>query len=112
MSFIIGLFIFWNLNKNTFIILDDEERELFIEDNTEEISNEVYKTIISIDFGSSYSGFAIGYAENSIESKIENIQPTTIVIKRDNLEGYKYGNEAENFMNEPRTDEYIYILIG
>ena len=108
-SFIIGLYIFYNLNKKTFIILDDEESELFIEDNTEEISNKVYKSIISIDFGSSYSGFAIGNAENSIESKIENIQPTTIVIKRDNLEGYKYGNEAENFMNEPRTDEYIYF---
>ena len=108
-SIIIGYIIINNLNKNEYIILDDEESETFEEDNFEEVGNKKYKAIISIDFGSSYSGFAIAFGENTIESKLENIQPTTIVILKNNLKGYKYGNDAENFMNEQRSDEYIYF---
>ena len=40
---------------------------------------------------------------------MENIEPTTIVILKSNLKGYKFGKEAENFMKEQRTDEYIYF---
>ena len=95
--------------KEKYIILDDEDGEVFIEDNTNELNEKKSKAIISIDFGSSYSGFAIAFAENSIESKVENIQPSTIVIQKNNLKGYRYGNDAENFMNEPRSDEFIYF---
>ena len=85
------------------------KKMIFIEDNNEEILNKKYKAIISIDFGSSFSGFSIAYGENAIESKLENIQPTTIVIVKNNLTGYRYGYDAENFMNEPRSEEYIYF---
>ena len=77
-----------NPKKNVPIILDDGESEYFLEDIVEKISKETYEVIISIDFGSSYSGFAVGYSKNTIEAKPENIQPTTIIIKRDNLKGY------------------------
>ena len=100
LSIIIGKIIIFNLKKDKYIILDDEESETFIEGDIDNATNKNYKAIISIDFGSSYSGFAIAYGENSIESKIENIQPTTIVILKNSLQGYRYGNEAENFMNE------------
>ena len=101
--------LFFIDKKEKYIVLDDEEGEVFIEDNTNNLDEIKSKAIISIDFGSSYSGFAIAFAENSIESKVENIQPSTIVIQKDNLKGYRYGNDAENFMNEPRSDEYIYF---
>ena len=100
LSIIIGKIIIFNLRKDKYVILDDEESETFIEGDIDNAANKNYKAIISIDFGSSYSGFAIAYGENSIESKIENIQPTTIVILKNSLQGYRYGNEAENFMNE------------
>ena len=103
------MIIIFNLRKDKYIILDDEESETFIEGDIDNAGNKNYKAIISIDFGSSYSGFAIAYGENSIESKIENIQPTTIVILKNSLQGYRYGNEAENFMNEQRSDNYIYF---
>ena len=108
-SIITSILIMKKLNKAKYIILDDEENEIFIEGDIDEIENKRYKAIISIDFGSSYSGFAIAFGENSIEAKLENIQPTTIVILKKNKEGYKYGNEAENFMNEHRSGEYIYF---
>ena len=91
------------------MILDDNDSELFIEEDIDYISNKNYKAIISIDFGSSFSGFAIAFGENTIESKLENIQPTTIVITKNNLKGYRFGYDAENFMNEPRSEEYIYF---
>jgi len=100
LSIIIGKIIIFNLRKDKYVILDDEESETFIEGDIDNAANKNYKAIISIDFGSSYSGFAIAYGENSIESKIENIQPTIIVILKNSLQGYRYGNEAENFMNE------------
>ena len=109
LSIIIGMIIIFNLRKDKYIILDDEESETFIEGDIDNAGNKNYKAIISIDFGSSYSGFAIAYGENSIESKMENIQPTTIVILKNSLQGYRYGNEAENFMNEQRSDNYIYL---
>ena len=96
-------------NKKNPMILDDNDSELFIEEDIDYISNKNYKAIISIDFGSSFSGFAIAFGENSIESKSENIQPTTIVITKNNLKGYRFGYDAENFMNEPRSEEYIYF---
>ena len=111
-SIIIGLIIIKYLrkdNNNTKIILDDGESETFIEGEDLDVTNKKYEVIISIDFGSSYSGFAIAFGENSIESKIENIQPTTIVILKNSLQGYRYGNDAENFMKEPRSDDYIYF---
>ena len=108
-SSIIAAYLFVISKKEKYIILDDEGGEVFIEDTTNELNAIKSKAIISIDFGSSYSGFAIAFAENSIESKVENIQPSTIVIQRDNLKGYRYGNDAENFMNEPRSEEYIYF---
>ena len=103
------IYILFKPKKKDIKILDDEENEIFIEDNNEEILNKKYKAIISIDFGSSFSGFSIAYGENAIESKLENIQPTTIVIVKNNLTGYRYGYDAENFMNEPRSEEYIYF---
>ena len=45
------------------------KKMIFIEDNNEEILNKKYKAIISIDFGSSFSGFSIAYGENTIKSK-------------------------------------------
>ena len=96
-------------NKKNPMILDDNDSELFIEEDIDYISNKNYKAIISIDFGSSFSGFAIAFEENTIESKLENIQPTTIVITKNNLKGYRFGYDAENFMNEPRSEEYIYF---
>ena len=96
-------------NKKNPMILDDNDSELFIEEDIDYISNKNYKAIISIDFGSSFSGFAIAFGENTIESKLENIQPTTIVITKNNLKGYRFGYDAENFMNEPRSEEYIYF---
>ena len=109
-AIIIGAIYINNLNKEEFIILDDEESETFEEDDDIlEINNKKYEAIISIDFGSSYSGFAIAYRENAIESKIENIQPTTIIILKNNLKGYRYGKDAENFMNEQRSEDYIYF---
>ena len=108
-AIIIGYIYMKNLYKEEYIILDDEESETFIEYEEEETDIKKYKAIISIDFGSSYSGFAIAFGENSIESKLENIEPTTIVILKSNLKGYKFGKEAENFMKEQRTDEYIYF---
>ena len=108
-AIIIGFIYMKNLYKEEYIILDDEESETFIEYEDEETDIKKYKAIISIDFGSSYSGFAIAFGENSIESKLENIEPTTIVILKSNLKGYKFGKEAENFMKEQRTDEYIYF---
>ena len=106
---IIVAYLFVPLKKEKYIILDDEDEEVFIENNISELKNVKFKAIISIDFGSSYSGFAISFGENSIESKVENIQPSTIVIQRNNLKGYRYGYDAENFMNEPRSEEYIYF---
>ena len=103
------IYILFKPKKKDIKILDDVENEIFIEDNNEEILNKKYKAIISIDFGSSFSGFSIAYGENAIESKLENIQPTTIVIVKNNLTGYRYGYDAENFMNEPRSEEYIYF---
>ena len=47
------------------------KKMIFIEDNNEEILNKKYKAIISIDFGSSFSGFSIAYGENK---KIFNLQ--------------------------------------
>lgn len=108
-SIIIGILIKNKINKDKYVILDDKESEIFIEDDIIDNKNKEYKAIISIDFGSSYSGFAIAFGENSIESKTENIQPTTIAIKKNTLEGYKYGNDAENFMNEPRSNDYVYF---
>ena len=106
---IIVAYLFVPFKKEKYIILDDEDEEVFIENNISELKNVKFKAIISIDFGSSYSGFAISFGENSIESKVENIQPSTIVIQRNNLKGYRYGYDAENFMNEPRSEEYIYF---
>ena len=103
------IYMLFKPKKKDIKILDDEENEIFIEDNNEEILNKKYKAIISIDFGSSFSGFSIAYGENTIESKLENIQPTTIVIVKNNLTGYRYGYDAENFMNEPRSEENIYF---
>lgn len=103
------IYILFKPKKKDIKILDDEENEIFIEDNNEEILNKKYKAIISIDFGSSFSGFSIAYGENTIKSKSENIQPTTIVIVKNNLTGYRYGYDAENFMNEPRSEENIYF---
>ena len=106
---IIVAYLFVPFKKEKYIILDDEDEEVFIENNISELKNVKFKAIISLDFGSSYSGFAISFGENSIESKVENIQPSTIVIQRNNLKGYRYGYDAENFMNEPRSEEYIYF---
>ena len=61
--------ILFKPKKKDIKILDDEENEIFIEDNNEEILNKKYKAIISIDFGSSFSGFSIAYGENTIKSK-------------------------------------------
>ena len=108
-SSIIAAYLFVISKKEKYIILDDEGGEVFIEDTTNELNAIKSKAIISIDFGSSYSGFAIAFAENSIESKVENIQPSTIVIQKNSLKGYRYGYDAENFMNEPRSEEYIYF---
>ena len=109
-SIFIALLIIYIKNIKKYpIILDDNNSELFIEEDIDNMSNKNYKAIISIDFGSSYSGFAIAFGENSIESKSENIQPTTIVITKNNLKGYRFGYDAENFMNEPRSEEYIYF---
>ena len=72
--------------------------------------NKSYKAIISIDFGSSYSGYSVGFSEKVIEAKSELIQPTTIIIKKDNLKGYKYGNVAEKEMDQMEpNDKYIYF---
>ena len=66
---IINIYISFKPKKKDIKILDDEENEIFIEDNNEEILNKKYKAIISIDFGSSFSGFSIAYGENTIKSK-------------------------------------------
>ena len=79
-AIIIGFIFINSISKEQYIILDDEENETFEENSIGEDQNKKYKAIISIDFGSSYSGFAIAFEENTIESKLENIQPTTIVI--------------------------------
>ena len=101
-----------NIDENNNIkILEDEENEeeFFEEFYDDKILNKSYKVIISIDFGSSYSGYSVGYDENKIESKDEHTQPTTIVINKDNLRGYIYGKLAEEFMNQPISDKYIYF---
>ena len=108
-AIIIGFIFINSISKEQYIILDDEENETFEENSIGEDQNKKYKAIISIDFGSSYSGFAIVFEENTIESKLENIQPTTIVILKNSLQGYRYGDTAETFMNEPRSNDYIYF---
>ena len=108
-AIIIGFIFINSISKEQYIILDDEENETFEENSIGEDQNKKYKAIISIDFGSSYSGFAIAFEENTIESKLENIQPTTIVILKNSLKGYRYGDTAETFMNEPRSNDYIYF---
>jgi len=70
---------------------------------------ELDKPIIGIDFGSSYSGFSFGIDTKTIETKYENIEPTILVIEKKTRKGYKYGNEADNFMSNGRSNDFIYF---
>ena len=87
----------------------DEELEVFAEENEKREKKELNKPIIGIDFGSSYSGFSFGIDRETIETKYENIEPTILVIEKETRKGYKYGNEADNFMSNGRKNNYIYF---
>jgi len=93
--------------EKTFYI---DEFEVFAEKDSEmEDKKELKKPIIGIDFGSSYSGFSFGIDKETIETKYENIEPTILVIEKETRKGYKYGNEADNFMSNGRNNDYIYF---
>jgi len=103
--FIIAIFI----NKRSENTSDSDEFEVFAENNNRMGKKELNKPIIGIDFGSSYSGFSFGIDTETIETKYENIEPTILVIEKKTRKGYKYGNEADNFMSNGRSNDYIYF---
>ena len=108
-AFILIIAIFMkNRAGNTF---DSDEFEVFDEKDIKMENKEINlnKPIIGIDFGSSYSGFSFGIDTETIETKYENIEPTIIVIEKETKKGYKYGNEADNFMSNGRNSNYIYF---
>ena len=86
-----------------------DEFEVNAKDNEKRVKKELKKPIIGIDFGSSYSGFSFGIDKETIETKYENIEPTILVIEKETRKGYKYGNEADNFMSNGRKKNYIYF---
>ncbi len=88
---------------------ENNEEELLGQNGHEKIKKELIKPIIGIDFGSSYSGFSLGIDTDTIETKYENIEPTIIVMERTSQKGYKYGNEADEFMSNGRNKDYIYF---
>ena len=95
-----------NTSQNT---LDSDEFEVFAQKDKKMEKKELNKPIIGIDFGSSYSGFSFGIDSETIETKYENIEPTILVIEKETRKGYKYGNEADNFMSNGRDNKYIYF---
>ena len=85
---------------------DSNDFDVFPE---KKIKKKLNKTLIGIDFGSSYSGFSFGISTETIETKYENIEPTILVIEKETEKGYKFGNEADIFMNNGRNNSYIYF---
>ena len=93
-------------NTNKFEEIEEPE---FLFSKDDKKLKKLNKTIIGIDFGSSYSGFSVGIDSDTIETRYENIEPTIIVMESDTLIGYKYGTDADKFMNNERNSKYIYF---
>ena len=112
---IFGLLIFIfsisikEMSGNNFQRDNVDEFEVIAKENEKREKKELKKPIIGIDFGSSYSGFSFGIDKETIETKYENIEPTILVIEKETRKGYKYGNEADNFMSNGRNNNYIYF---
>ena len=89
---------------------NDDEIEVYLpKDKEQKPKNELDKLIVGIDFGSSYSGFSFSIDKETIETKYEHIQPTILVMEKETRRGYKYGNDADNFMSNGRSNNFIYF---
>ena len=88
---------------------NDDEIEVYLPKNKEQKpKNELDKLIVGIDFGSSYSGFSFSIDKETIETKYEHIQPTILVMEKETRRGYKYGNDADNFMSNGRSNNHLF----
>ena len=104
------LFYFFLNNKKEEIIEEIKDKEIIgFSPNYEQKDELLNKSIIGIDFGSSFSGFSFAIDRNNIENNNKNIQPTEIIIERNTKKGYNYGTQAHNVIDNKRTNDYIYF---
>ena len=104
-------FIFFNNKNEKPQNIEDRDKEInnYFPPNDEENDELLNKSIIGIDFGSSFSGFSFAIDRKNIENNNKNIQPTEIIIERNTKKGYNYGTQAHDAIDNKRTNDYIYF---